>query len=126
MSKKERETCELEMDFKKSLLLPSSLSNDDIISSRSGLKTRVKNDVFWSEIGRHTSTKNSLKHPAPPPRVILVAFCVRERLTKNLLLTISCHANSVTLKSIHHRGIRVHLQKTNALKQYSLPFSESV
>ena len=85
MSKKERETCELEMDFKKSLLLPSSLSNDDIISSRSGLKTRFKNDVFWSEIGRHTSTKNSLKHPPPPPSHPRSLLCARE--TNEKLIT---------------------------------------
>ena len=89
----------------------SILSNDDIISSRSGLKTGVKNDVFWSEIGRHASTRIPWSTPSPPG-VTLVAICVRERLTTSLLLTISCHANSVTLKSIHHRGIRVHLQKT--------------
>jgi len=32
MSKKEREICELEMDFKKSFMLLSNLSNDDMIS----------------------------------------------------------------------------------------------
>ena len=29
----------------------SNLSNDEIISQRPGLKTGVKNDIFWSEIG---------------------------------------------------------------------------
>ena len=29
----------------------SNLSNDEIISQRPGLKTGVKNDNFWSEIG---------------------------------------------------------------------------
>ena len=32
MSKKEREICELEKDFKKSFMLLSNLSNDDMIS----------------------------------------------------------------------------------------------
>ena len=32
MSKKEREMCEFEMDFKKSFMLLSNLSNDDMIS----------------------------------------------------------------------------------------------
>jgi len=110
MSKKERETCELEMDFKKSYdCYCSSLSNDDTICSRSGLKTGVKN--------RAAHLHQEFPEIRPPPTtttpgITLAAIFVRERLTTNLLLTISCHANSVTLKSIHHRDIRVHLQKT--------------
>ena len=29
----------------------SNLNNDDITSYRPGLKTSVKNDIFWSELG---------------------------------------------------------------------------
>ena len=78
MSKKEREIYDFEMDFKKYILLlfiseyslprrrfqgrsyffpphkggkkQANLSNDDVISQRPGLKTGVKNDIFWSEI----------------------------------------------------------------------------
>ena len=38
------------MNFKK-ICIVAVLSNDDIISSRPCLKTGVKNDFFWSEIG---------------------------------------------------------------------------
>ena len=89
MSKKEREIWEFEMDFKKYFCYCSYLvylSNDDIISSRTGLKTGVKNDISWSEIGsgfwrtgRHAPTKNSHEYPPPPtptssPRHRFVSF----------------------------------------------------
>ena len=52
MSKKERETCEFEMDLKNFFCLRSNLSSDNIISAnRPGLKTGVENCIFWSEIG---------------------------------------------------------------------------
>ena len=65
MCKKEKETCAFEMDFKKCLLFSAVLSNDDIISLKPGLKTGVKNDIFWSEIG------SGFGEPAgtPPPRI---------------------------------------------------------
>jgi len=65
MCKKERETCEFEMYFKKSLLFSAVLSNDEIISSRPGLKTGVKNDIFWSEIGSGFGEPGG----TPPPRI---------------------------------------------------------
>ena len=61
MSKKEREICEFEMEFKKYFFCcRSNLSNDDIITEipvlkteigfyRPGLKTGVKNDIIWSK-----------------------------------------------------------------------------
>ena len=40
------------MDLKNVFCLLANLSDNDIISAKSsGLKTGVKNDVFWSEIG---------------------------------------------------------------------------
>ena len=51
MSEKEREICEFEMNFKKSFMLRSNLSNDDMISWRPGLKTGAKNDIFSPDIG---------------------------------------------------------------------------
>ena len=47
MSKKERGMGKLRNRFR----WCSNLSNDDIISWRPGLKTGVKNDSFWSQIG---------------------------------------------------------------------------
>ena len=44
MSKKEREICEFEMDFKKSLCWYSNLSNDNIILLTLSLKTGVENN----------------------------------------------------------------------------------
>ena len=72
MCKKEKETCEFEMDFKKSLLFSAVLSNDDIISSKPGLKTGVKNDIFWSDIGSDLENRAAHPHqefPGVPPRV---------------------------------------------------------
>ena len=39
------------MHFKKCFSWHSNLSNDNIISTRPGMKTGVKNAIFWSEIG---------------------------------------------------------------------------
>ena len=53
-------------DFKKKTFCwCSNLSNDDIISWRTGLKMGVKNDIFWSEIG------SGFWEPCgtPPPRI---------------------------------------------------------
>ena len=48
MSKKESEICKFERDLK-NFCLRSNLRNDDIITAyRSGLKTGVGNDIFWS------------------------------------------------------------------------------
>ena len=64
MSKKESEICKFEMDLK-NFCLRSNLRNDDIITAyRSGLKTGVGNDIFWSgedlgNGGGHTPTENS-------------------------------------------------------------------
>ena len=49
----------------------SSVRNDDIFSQRLGLKTAVKNDIFWSEIGSE-DLKNQEAHshqefPGMPP-----------------------------------------------------------
>ena len=51
--------------------LRSHLGNDDMISengygfSRSGLKTGVENDIFWSEIGSGFREQGGI----PPPRI---------------------------------------------------------
>ena len=48
----------------------SNLSNDDIISKRPGLKTGVKNDIFWSEIGSGFGELDGTPHeefPGEPP-----------------------------------------------------------
>ena len=77
MSKKERETYEFEMNFKK-IFIVAVLSNDDIISSRPclktgpGLKKGVKNDIFGLKWGQ--DLENRAAHPnqefpgVPPPR----------------------------------------------------------
>jgi len=71
MSKKERETYEFEMNFKK-IFIVAVLSNDDIISSRPclktgpGLKTGVKSDIFWSEIGSVFGEPGSIPQPRIP------------------------------------------------------------
>ena len=72
MSEKEREICEFEMDFKKSFMLFSNLSNDDMISLRPGLKTGAKNDIFSSEIGSGFGEQGGMpprRIPGVPPRV---------------------------------------------------------
>ena len=57
-----REMCKLRNGF----CWCSNLNNDDITSYRPGLKTGVKNDIFWSELGSafgYTPTPG-----VPPPR----------------------------------------------------------
>ena len=57
----------------------SYLSNDDIISKRSGLKTGGKNDIFSSEIGSGFGEPGSRPPPriprsTPPPPGVLLPF----------------------------------------------------
>ena len=74
INKKEREICKFDAKFKKCFCWRSNRSIDDIIPWRTGLKTGVKNFIFWSEIGSgfrepaHTLTMNSQAgvHPSPP------------------------------------------------------------
>ena len=67
MSKKEREMCDYEMDFKKSFFCYfSNLSNDDKISWRPGLKTGMKSANFWSELGSGFGELGSTPPPGLP------------------------------------------------------------
>ena len=60
MSKKEREMCDYEMDFKKSFF------DDDKISWRPGLKTGMKSANFWSELGSGFGELGSTPPPGLP------------------------------------------------------------
>ena len=82
MSKKEREICEIKMGFLEVFFCCcSNLSNDDIISKRSGLKMgmdfrgqvwkRVWKMTFIYRTGWHTPTKNSQEYPWGCGRVTL-------------------------------------------------------
>ena len=48
------------------LRISAVLSNDDIISSKPGLKTGVKNDIFWSEIGSGFREPGGIPQPRIP------------------------------------------------------------
>ena len=71
MSKKEREICQLEKDFKKFFCCRSdplsNHDNDDITYQRPGLKTSVKNDIFWPEIGSGFAYPHQ-EFPGVPPQ----------------------------------------------------------
>ena len=72
MSKKEKEICEFEWILRNIFCCCFNLSNDDIISYRPGLKTAVKNNIFWSEIGPGFGEPGGTPHqefPEVPPRV---------------------------------------------------------
>ena len=53
------------------LRISAVLSNDDIISSKQGLKTGVKNDIFWSEIGSGFREPGGIPQPRIPRSPIL-------------------------------------------------------
>ena len=61
INKKEREICKFDAKFKKCFCWRSNRSIDDIIPWRTGLKTGVKNFIFWSEIG------SGFREPAAHP-----------------------------------------------------------
>ena len=77
INKKEREICKFDAKFKKCFCWRSNRSIDDIIPWRTGLKTGVKNFIFWSEIGsgfrepaahpHHEFPGRSTPLPPPPP-----------------------------------------------------------
>ena len=76
--------------------MESALSNDNTISAyRPGLKTGVKNYIFWSEIGsgfeepggtppQFTPTKNSQEYPTGPD-------------TRAKIVTVNIHPKKVAL-----------------------------
>ena len=65
MNKNGRVTYKFEVEFKKVFSWRCKLSNNDIISSRSGLKTGVENEMFWSEMGSGFKAEDG----TPPPRL---------------------------------------------------------
>ena len=67
-TEKEKVIYEFEVDFKKSFIWRSNLSNDDIISYRPGLKTlpSVENEIFWSEIGSGFGEPGGILPPRIP------------------------------------------------------------
>ena len=69
------------MDLKNVFCWRCKLSNDDIISQRSGLKTGVENDMFWSEIGPGFKTRGGTRPPrfprSTPSRVLYLQLYLR-------------------------------------------------